>query len=120
MFRDVTKGRNHCGAGRAPQITCCQYGFSATKGFDPVSGLGSVDFLTLKRAILRLHNVHEDGTNDEKVHEDHDNVHEDNEKVHEDLEKVHVDDEKKHEDALSKRIVDFAKIFQDNLKGLIM
>ncbi len=43
-FNDITKGNNRCAAG-APQgqegaATCCPNGFTAGKGWDPVSGLG--------------------------------------------------------------------------------
>ena len=41
-FRDVTEGYNWC-----TEFTCCdnktEFGFSATKGYDPVSGLGTLN-----------------------------------------------------------------------------
>ncbi|CEJ87305.1 hypothetical protein VHEMI04372 [[Torrubiella] hemipterigena] len=41
-FRDITSGSNpNCGTG----------GFNATKGWDPVTGLGSIDFAALRKAF---------------------------------------------------------------------
>jgi len=53
VFNDITQGTNNCAAGQGNQI-CCQYGFSATQGWDPVTGLGSVNFVNLKAALLAL------------------------------------------------------------------
>ncbi|KAG9414986.1 polynucleotide 3'-phosphatase [Aphanomyces cochlioides] len=39
IFRDVTEGNNACGA---PDQTCCQPGFDATEGWDPVGGILSM------------------------------------------------------------------------------
>jgi tripeptidyl-peptidase I len=52
IFNDVLQGDNKCGAGRYPEVTCCKYGFTATTGFDPLTGLGSVNFANLKKAAL--------------------------------------------------------------------
>lgn len=52
VFKDVVKGNNRCVAGDG--LSCCKFGFTATKGFDPVTGLGSVDFDRLMQAILAL------------------------------------------------------------------
>jgi len=49
VFRDVTSGENNCTAGGP----CCQYGFTAAPGWDPLTGLGSVDFEALKNALLK-------------------------------------------------------------------
>jgi len=38
-FNDIIVGSNQCTIG-----TCCTYGFGATKGWDPVSGLGTPNF----------------------------------------------------------------------------
>lgn len=46
-FTDVTSGFNNCCAytGSTPsQATCCQSGFNATAGWDPVTGLGSIQY----------------------------------------------------------------------------
>jgi len=50
VFRDVTSGENNCCASGGP---CCQYGFTASAGWDPLTGLGSVDFERLKNALLK-------------------------------------------------------------------
>ena len=52
VFIDVVKGDNHCTAGMPPQINCCKYGFSATKGWDPIAGLGSINYAALRDAVL--------------------------------------------------------------------
>ncbi len=41
FVRDITSGDNKCTSNKE---MCCQQGFSATTGWDPVTGLGSVDF----------------------------------------------------------------------------
>merc|ERR1719178_356535 len=43
-FHDITSGKNNCAAGAQGSATCCQYGFTATSGWDPLTGLGSPDF----------------------------------------------------------------------------
>jgi len=48
MFHDITSGVNNCCAGNNGTQTCCQYGFTASQGWDPVCGFGSIDF---KRAL---------------------------------------------------------------------
>lgn len=40
-FNDITSGNNKCCA----STVCCTEGFSATTGWDPLTGLGSVDYL---------------------------------------------------------------------------
>jgi len=45
VFNDITSGENNCCA--APQYgnpVCCKYGFTATTGWDPLTGMGSVDY----------------------------------------------------------------------------
>jgi tripeptidyl-peptidase-1 len=54
VFNDITKGENNCCAGNPGQITCCQYGFNATTGWDPLTGLGSVNFPQLLQALTRV------------------------------------------------------------------
>ena len=56
-FHDVTNGTNNCCAAIADPI-CCEHGFDAQAGWDPVAGLGSVDFGKLKAAFLSLANTH--------------------------------------------------------------
>jgi len=43
-FNDITSGNNKCCAGTAGSQVCCTEGFTATKGWDPLTGLGSVDY----------------------------------------------------------------------------
>lgn len=48
LFNDITSGVNNCCMQRAagdPQ--CCSAGFEATVGWDPVTGLGSIDYPVL-------------------------------------------------------------------------
>jgi tripeptidyl-peptidase-1 len=54
IFNDVTQGENNCAAGNPGQITCCQYGFNATTGWDPLTGLGSVKYPQLLKALAQL------------------------------------------------------------------
>jgi len=53
IFQDVTSGTNNCCAGQF-QPNCCQYGFTATQGWDAITGLGSVNFTKLKAALVAL------------------------------------------------------------------
>ncbi|GAM25824.1 hypothetical protein SAMD00019534_089990, partial [Acytostelium subglobosum LB1] len=46
-FNDITVGSNRCN-----RAYCCQYGYSAAAGWDPVSGLGSIDFEQFLQAVL--------------------------------------------------------------------
>lgn len=39
-FRDITQGTNNC----VTKGVCCEKGYKATIGWDPTSGLGSIDF----------------------------------------------------------------------------
>ena len=49
---DVVEGQNNCAVGlRNP---CCSEGFSATTGWDPTTGLGSVNFALFKREMMRI------------------------------------------------------------------
>lgn len=59
LFNDITKGVNNCAAAQEDEdgktdITCCETGFSATKGYDAVSGLGSINFGMLKDALVLI------------------------------------------------------------------
>jgi hypothetical protein len=45
QFNDVTSGINNCCSSTNPlTATCCQAGFTATKGWDPLTGWGSVNY----------------------------------------------------------------------------
>lgn len=44
IFNDITSGVNNCCAGQNGTQTCCQYGFTATTGWDPLTGFGSINF----------------------------------------------------------------------------
>lgn len=47
FYNDVVSGENNCAAGQISQI-CCTEGFKAAKGWDPLTGWGSVDFTKFK------------------------------------------------------------------------
>ena len=49
---DVTTGNNECVVGGS----CCSTGFTATTGWDPVTGLGSVNFANFKSVLVGLGN----------------------------------------------------------------
>ena len=51
-FHDVTFGDNKC-----TRNFCMLYGYNATKGWDPVAGLGSIDYLKMKEYVLRQKGV---------------------------------------------------------------
>lgn len=48
---DVNSGHNHCTAFGS---VCCAQGFQATKGWDPVTGLGTLDFTEFNRTFVAL------------------------------------------------------------------
>eukprot|EP00037_Helgoeca_nana_P031921 m.411251 g.411251 ORF g.411251 m.411251 type:complete len:612 (-) comp28606_c0_seq1:105-1940(-) len=48
MFNDITEGSNEAGPGCGPM------GFEATKGWDPVTGLGSPNYAKMKEAVMAL------------------------------------------------------------------
>lgn len=54
VFNDITQGENNCCAGQPGQLVCCQYGFNATTGWDPLTGLGSVKFPLLLQALASV------------------------------------------------------------------
>jgi tripeptidyl-peptidase-1 len=51
-FNDVTKGNNKCSAGQPGN--CCSQGYTASEGWDPLTGLGSPKFEALKEALVNL------------------------------------------------------------------
>jgi len=54
VFNDITSGTNNCCAGEPGSIVCCQYGFTASTGWDPTTGNGSPNFGKLADALLNL------------------------------------------------------------------
>lgn len=52
-FKDVTAGRNNCCAAQSNPV-CCQYGFTATSGWDPLTGWGTPDFQVLSRLLVAM------------------------------------------------------------------
>jgi len=55
IFNDITVGNNRCtSAGKSGDAVCCPMGFTASKGWDPVSGLGSVNAGRLIEALTNL------------------------------------------------------------------
>jgi len=56
LFNDITTGDNRCTAQTSPGAapTCCQHGFKCAQGWDPVTGLGSVNVGRLIEALLEI------------------------------------------------------------------
>jgi len=52
IFNDITSGENNCCAGSPGSQVCCTYGFTASSGWDPLTGLGSVNVQPLMKALL--------------------------------------------------------------------
>jgi len=52
ILNDITSGNNKCNANNL----CCSQGFTAAPGWDPVTGLGSVNFTAFKQVFLSLSN----------------------------------------------------------------
>lgn len=48
-FNDITSGTNQCTVN-----LCCQAGFFATTGWDPATGLGSVQYASLQKIFLNV------------------------------------------------------------------
>lgn len=53
IFHDIVKGKNNCCAAESNPV-CCQQGFNAVKGYDPITGLGSINHGLLLEAIMNL------------------------------------------------------------------
>jgi len=53
-WNDITQGRNNCAAGQPGQQVCCDEGFTAAKGWDPLTGLGSPRFQQLSSYLVKL------------------------------------------------------------------
>jgi tripeptidyl-peptidase-1 len=54
VFHDITVGENNCCAGQIGSQTCCQYGFNATSGWDPLTGWGSVKFEAFAKVLVDM------------------------------------------------------------------
>ena len=56
FINDITSGSNKCAPGPTSKSAsvCCAQGFEATKGWDPVTGLGSIDFKKFKDTMMSL------------------------------------------------------------------
>jgi hypothetical protein len=52
FINDITSGNNLCGRASGDSAPCCTTGYYAATGWDPVTGLGSVNFKNLKIAAL--------------------------------------------------------------------
>jgi tripeptidyl-peptidase I len=53
FMNDVTVGKNNCTA----LSVCCKQGFAAAPGWDPASGLGSIDFKRFRDFMLNVANL---------------------------------------------------------------
>ncbi|KAN0053157.1 hypothetical protein ACTA71_006681 [Dictyostelium dimigraforme] len=49
VFYDIVTGNINCN-----RAYCCQYGFSAAVGYDPATGLGSINFPNMEQYILNI------------------------------------------------------------------
>jgi tripeptidyl-peptidase-1 len=54
VYNDITSGTNNCCAGNPGSQTCCTYGFTASSGWDPTTGLGSIDYPLWAAALVAL------------------------------------------------------------------
>lgn len=56
FINDITSGSNKCAPGPTSKSAsvCCSQGFEATRGWDPVTGLGSVDFEKFMETLVQL------------------------------------------------------------------
>lgn len=53
--KDIISGSNKCGgSSTVGTFKCCPHGFSATPGWDPTTGLGSLNYQKMKRHFLLL------------------------------------------------------------------
>ena len=52
VANDIVSGRNNCCAGQnIYQLTCCPHGYAAAKGWDPITGFGSIDYKKFSSAF---------------------------------------------------------------------
>ena len=56
VFNDIKEGSSKCPNAKmcGAMVGCCKHGFRAGKGWDPLTGLGSVDFQRLRDELVRL------------------------------------------------------------------
>jgi tripeptidyl-peptidase-1 len=54
VYNDITLGESFCAAAHTPGQNCCKQGFYATKGWDPLTGLGTPKFDALKDYLVGL------------------------------------------------------------------
>lgn len=52
VFNDMTTGNNKCTAQGGGALVCCPVGFDSIAGWDPLTGLGSVDFQKASAAFV--------------------------------------------------------------------
>ena len=52
--KDITSGNNSCVSGFYAPYTCCPQGFSAAPGWDPVTGLGVLNFKQFKTFMMNI------------------------------------------------------------------
>jgi tripeptidyl-peptidase-1 len=51
-YNDITSGTNNCCAGSPGSQVCCKYGFTCTAGWDPSTGLGTLNFANLASYLI--------------------------------------------------------------------
>jgi tripeptidyl-peptidase-1 len=56
VFNDIKEGSSKCPNAKmcGAMVGCCKHGFRAGKGWDPLTGLGSVDFQRMRDELVRL------------------------------------------------------------------
>lgn len=54
VYNDVLSGNNRCCADQGLRTVCCTYGFTCTPGWDPVTGIGSVNVGKFIDAMVAL------------------------------------------------------------------
>ena len=55
FVRDITSGSSFCAAMNSlMMVNCCPQGFYATTGWDPLTGLGTVDYAKMETTFLSL------------------------------------------------------------------
>lgn len=54
---DVVSGKNNCPASSLSSSECCRQGFSAKVGWDPVTGLGSINFMPFMDLMINLEDI---------------------------------------------------------------
>lgn len=57
FVNDITQGENHC---NSLHMVCCSQGFTATPGWDPVTGLGSLNFDSFLNIFFSLGDATDD------------------------------------------------------------